>query len=90
MVYLNARYIKMMYQLLYLTILMFGGVGQITTGIFEYIKLRTFPCTLYLIYGLYFLSYFFAKLSGNVIFTDKNTSDILWFLAVLKLSYIYR
>ena len=59
-------------QLLYLTIFMFGGVGQITTGILEYIKLRTFPSALYLTYGLYFLSYFLAKLSGEVIFTDKN------------------
>ena len=59
-------------QLLYLTIFMFGGVGQITTGILEYIKSRTFPSALYLTYGLYFLSYFFAKLSGDVIFTDKN------------------
>lgn len=58
--------------LLYLTLLLFGGVGQITTGIFEYIKSRTFPCALYLTYGLYFLSYFFGKYSGNEIFNDKN------------------
>ena len=59
-------------QLLYLVIFMFGGVGQITTGVLEYIKLRTFPSALYLTYGLYFLSYFFAKLSEDEIFTDKN------------------
>ena len=59
-------------QLLYLVIFMFGGVGQITSGVLEYIKSRTFPSSLYLTYGLYFLSYFFAKLSGDIIFTDKN------------------
>ena len=59
-------------QFLYLIIFMFGGIGQITTGILEYIKSRTFPSALYLTYGLYFLSYFFAKLSGDEIFTNKN------------------
>lgn len=59
-------------QLLYLTIFIFGGVGQITTGILEYIKSRTFPSALYLTYGLFFLSYFFAKLYDETIFTDKN------------------
>ena len=59
-------------QLLYLVIFMFGGVGQITSGVLEYIKSRTFPSALYLTYGLFFLSYFFAKLSGDIIFTDKN------------------
>ena len=58
--------------LLYLTIFLFGGVGQITTGIFEYIKSRTYPCALYLIYGLYFLSYFFGKYIGDEIFSKNN------------------
>ena len=58
--------------LLYLTLFLFGGVGQITTGIFEYIKSRTYPCALYLVYGLYFLSYFFGKYNGNEIFSEKN------------------
>ena len=58
--------------LLYTTILLFGGIGQITTGIFEYIKSRTFPSALYFIYGLYFLSFFFAKYSGDNIFNDNN------------------
>ena len=48
--------------LLYSTILLFGGVGQITTGIFEYIKSRTFPSALYFTYGLYFLSLYLGKL----------------------------
>ena len=39
-------------------ILLFGGIGQITSGIFEYIKSRTYPTILYLLYGLYFISFF--------------------------------
>ena len=39
-------------------LLLFGGIGQITAGIFEFIKSRTFPTTIYLLYGLYFLSFF--------------------------------
>ena len=57
--------------LLYSTILLFGGVGQITTGIFEYIKSRTFPSALYFTYGLYFLSLYLGKTNENY-FNDKN------------------
>ncbi len=53
------------------TILLFGGVGQITTGIFEYIKSRTYPSALYFLYGLYFISLYFGKTNENY-FTDKN------------------
>ena len=42
------------------TLLFFGGIGQITAGFFEYIKSRTFSTVVYLVYGLYFLSFFFA------------------------------
>ena len=48
----------------YLVLLFFGGIGQITAGIFEYIKSRTFPTVVYILYGLYFLSFFFGKNSG--------------------------
>ena len=34
-------------------ILIFGGLGQITTGILEFIKGRAFPCMVYFTYGLY-------------------------------------
>ena len=40
-------------------ILLFGGIGQITSGILEYIKSRTYPTIIYLLYGLYFISFFF-------------------------------
>ena len=42
----------------FLVLLLFGGLGQITAGIFEYIKSRTFPTACYLLYGLYFISFF--------------------------------
>ena len=55
-------------RILYTTILLFGGVGQITAGIFEYIKCRTYLCTLYITYGLYFLSFFMGKYYQNSYF----------------------
>ena len=45
-------------------LLLFGGIGQIISGIFEYIKGRTFPSNLYLIYGTYFFSFYLAKNSS--------------------------
>ena len=41
---------------LWSTILLFGGLGQITAGFLEYYKGRTFPCTLYLCLGFYIVS----------------------------------
>ena len=58
--------------ILYLTLFLFGGVGQVTAAIFEYIKARTFPSALYFTFGLYFLSYFFAKYKGDEIFSEDN------------------
>lgn len=46
----------------YFVLLFFGGLGQITAGVFEYIKSRTFPSVLYLLYGIYFISFFFLIL----------------------------
>ena len=40
-------------------ILLFGGLGQITAGILEFIKGRSFTSTLYLCYGFYCLSHYF-------------------------------
>jgi succinate-acetate transporter protein len=40
-------------------ILLFGGFGQITSGILEFIKGRTFTATLYLCYGFYCLSHYY-------------------------------
>ncbi len=46
---------------LYIVIFLFGGIGQLTAGVFEFIKSRAYPATLYLTYSLYFLSFFFEK-----------------------------
>ena len=43
----------------YYIIFLFGGLGQIISGILEYIKGRTFPSNLYLLYGIYFISFFY-------------------------------
>ena len=40
-------------------ILLFGGLGQITSGLLEFIKGRTFTTTLYLCYGFYCISHYF-------------------------------
>ena len=46
---------------LYIILLLFGGCGQIIAGILEYIKGRTFSSNLYLIYGIYFVTFFLMK-----------------------------
>lgn len=43
---------------LWSTILLFGGLGQITAGFLEYCKGRTFPSTLYLCLGFYCLTHY--------------------------------
>ena len=55
-------------------ILIFGGLGQITTGILEFIKGRAFPCMVYFTYGLYCLSLFFIKINlfEGINFIDKD------------------
>ena len=40
-------------------ILIFGGFGQITAGLLEFIKGRSFTTTLYMCYGFYCLSHYF-------------------------------
>ena len=55
--------------ILYTTILLFGGLGQVTAGIFEYVKSRTYPCALYFTYGLYCFSFFYLKYNYE---TDKD------------------
>ena len=42
---------------------LFGGLGQMTTGIMELIKGREFPSMFYLIYGLYCLSHYLLRVS---------------------------
>jgi len=54
---------------IYTIILIFGGVGQLTAGVFEYIKARTFPTVVYLLFGLYFISLFLCIKYYNELFT---------------------
>ena len=59
-------------------ILLFGGIGQITAGLFEYIKTRTFTTIVYLLYGFYFLSFFFANYYKDEIFDIENNRKIYY------------
>ena len=54
----------------YLVLLFFGGLGQLTAGIFEYLKSRTFPTILYLLYGFYFFTFFLLNLN----YSNDNTA----------------
>ena len=45
---------------LWAIILFFGGIGQITSGFFEYIKGRSFVANIYLTYGFYCLTHYFT------------------------------
>ena len=57
----DAKVVKGDFELTYI-LLIFGGFGQVLTGILEYLKGRTFICTLYMTYGFYFVSfYYFVK-----------------------------
>ena len=62
---------------LYLVIFLFGGIGQITAGIFEFIKARTYPASLYILYGIYFLSFFYGK-KYNEDFFEKDAQKIFF------------
>ena len=44
-----------------LIILLFGGFGQLIAGFLEYIKGRTFPSNLYLIFGIYFICFYYLN-----------------------------
>ena len=55
---------------LFIILLLFGGIGQIVTGCLEYIKGRTFTTTLYITYGLFFISFFILKLKGEEFFNQ--------------------
>ena len=65
-------------------ILIFGGIGQITTGILEFIKGRAFPCMLYFAYGLY-CSCLFIINKGFFSKTDNYGSDLTTFYGALMI-----
>ena len=55
-------------------LLIFGGFGQITTGLLEFIKARAFPSFLYFTYGLFCLSLYFIKI--GIFKQPGNHSDM--------------
>ena len=55
---------------IYTIILIFGGIGQLTAGVFEYIKARTFPTVVYLLFGLYFISFFLCNRYFHQLFVE--------------------
>ena len=65
---------------LYYILFLFGGIGQIISGIFEYIKGRTFPANLYLLYGIYFFSiyYFYYYDNGNPLILDDDIKPFFY------------
>ena len=61
-------------------LLLFGGIGQVTAGIMEFIKSRTFPTAVYFVYGLYFISFYYF-------YNFKGTDQILFFQEYIKIFY---
>lgn len=59
-------------------LLLFGGLGQITAGIFEFIKSRTYPTVIYLLYGLYFISFFLCYYYESIIFGKSDCKKIFY------------
>lgn len=75
-------------------ILLFGGIGQITAGLFEFLKGRSFPTTLYLTYGFYCLSHYAAyfiplkfKEIGIIGINNEKKSLALFFGAWFIISF---
>lgn len=47
---------------LYGIVLIFGGIGQVTAGFFEYLKARAFSSAFYLLLGFYCISFYIGKM----------------------------
>ena len=83
----------------FLVLLLFGGIGQITAGILEYIKARTFPTVCYLLYGLYFISFFLGYYYKDYVLGEIKCRQIFYgtwaglslpvFIASLKTNVIF-
>ena len=82
-------------------ILIFGALGQITAGILEYLKIRSFSSLLYLTLGFYSFSHFFLEDFRGVAKSENPHNDYFgiengnrqeeafyygaWFLIILPL-----
>ena len=65
-------------QFTFIILLLFGGIGQITAGFFEYIKSRSYPTVVYLLYGLYFISFFLCYYYEDEIFNRVDCKKIFY------------
>ena len=77
---------------LYGLIIIFGGLGQITAGLLEYLKIRSYSALLYLTLGFFCFSYFLIG-TKNFQITNINLGDHeemafffgAWFIIILPL-----
>ena len=65
-------------QFTFIILLLFGGIGQITAGCFEFIKSRSYPTVVYLLYGLYFISFFLCYYFEDDIFNIGDCKKIFY------------
>lgn len=72
----------------------FGGIGQLTAGFLEYIrKNRTFPATIYLIYGGYCLTHYFIyfitkyPMGSEMVYIFSETSLCIFYSAMVFISF---
>ena len=54
--------------------LFFGGIGQITSGVLEFMKERSFPSLVYFTYGLYCLSEYITRIINPEDFLPEKSS----------------
>ena len=74
-------------------ILIFGGLGQITAGLLEYLKVRSFTALLYLTLGFFFFSDWFVEGTNFTKIIDISNGDHeekafyfgAWFIIMLPL-----
>ena len=70
-----------------------GGIGQITAGVMEFVKGRSFPATFYLIFGMFSITtfglYFFDKynLVANNDHKDLTSYYLFWLLVATGLIF---
>ena len=72
-------------------LLLMGGFGQVTAGVFEYIKGRSFPTAVYLVYGFFCFSEVSVRVIGKYQWADEYNNDslasfyFLWILISLSI-----
>ena len=61
-------------------IIAFGGLGQITASLLEFLKGRAFPSTIYMIFGIYLL----VSSIGDLIYQGFISSESIYFFEYFK------